>query len=211
MVKLLRAVTPAKINLFLRVTGRRQRRLDRVGRPVIGGLFRLLAGRADRRLAKEKPENARLRELAERARDELAAAERELDAATRDLPIVRAALSTVDIAVRHRTETAMAAVAAAGACRAALAAVAAPPPVRTGTDPRIEHDDLRQLSAWLHGNLPVLLARAGLLTAWHAEASGETSQLYPELIRYADVVAASRRAPTWSTPIETRCQTAPRA
>ena len=37
----------------------------------------------------------------------------------------------------------------------------------------------------------VLEARAELLADWHERASGATDQLYPELIRYADVVAAT--------------------
>jgi hypothetical protein len=168
---------------------RRQRADQRGGMPVLGGLFRLLARRADRRLARAGTEQTRLREQYEQARRALESAHQELAAATRDVPAVRAALAAAAAATRNRTTADNAAGAAADACRSALAAVATAPAVRA--DPSVMHEDLQRLSSWLHATLPVLRARARLLAAWRTEASGATSQLYPELVRYADVLAAT--------------------
>jgi hypothetical protein len=172
-----------------KVLPRRQRAVDRGRLPVLGGLFRLLARRADRRLARASAELTRLRELNEQACRALQSAHHELDIASRDVPAVRAVRATVAAASRDRTEADSAAGAAADACRAAVAAVATAPVVRD--DPSSRHEDLQRLSSWLHAMVPVLRARAQLLAAWQAEVAGETSQLYPELIRYADVLAAT--------------------
>ena len=168
---------------------RRQRAEDRGRRPVLGGLFRLLARRADRRLVRAGADRTRLRELHEQARRELASAHHALDAATRDVPAVRAALATLAAATRARTGADSAAGDAADACRTAIAAVALAPAVRD--DPSTRHEDLQRLSSWLHATVPVLRSRARLLADWQTDASGETSQLYPELVRYADVLAAT--------------------
>ena len=54
-------------------------------------------------------------------------------------------------------------------------------------------DDATLVAAerWLTRWLPVLGARRNLLAEWIKEASGDTSQLYPELLRYADVLAST--------------------
>ena len=52
-------------------------------------------------------------------------------------------------------------------------------------------EDLLVLRAWLAERLPLLRSRAALLAEWHDEVSGATTQLHPELIRYADVIAAT--------------------
>lgn len=172
-----------------RLLSRRQRAGERGGMPVLGGLFRLLARHADSRLARAGVERTRLHELYEQARQALESSRHELDLATRDVPAVRAAHATVVAAARDRTEANSAAGVAADACRAALAAVATTPEVRAEVS--VRHADLQRLSSWLHAAVPVLRARARLLATWQGDASGETSQLYPELIRYADVLAAT--------------------
>jgi hypothetical protein len=44
---------------------------------------------------------------------------------------------------------------------------------------------------WCRANLPLLRARADLLLEWRAVLDQPADQLYPELVRYADVVAAT--------------------
>ncbi|WTW97919.1 AAA domain-containing protein [Streptomycetaceae bacterium NBC_01309] len=44
---------------------------------------------------------------------------------------------------------------------------------------------------WLRSALPVLRQRAELLDHWHEDASKDSKGLHPELVRYADVVAAT--------------------
>lgn len=187
------AATVARVRRCDNVIEKTQRRRQRAGQrgrfPVLGGLFRLLARRADRRLARAGANRARLSELQERSQRELASAHHALDAATRDVPAVRTAQATAAAAAQARTEADSAVGVAVDACRTAIAAVAQAPTV--GGDPATRGEDLQRLSSWLHATVPVLRARARLLAAWQTEASGETSQLYPELVRYADVLAAT--------------------
>ncbi len=61
-----------------------------------------------------------------------------------------------------------------------------PPPVHDGDDA-----ELTATETWLTTWLPLLAARRELLTQWLAEAAGETTQLYPELLRYAPVLAST--------------------
>ncbi len=55
----------------------------------------------------------------------------------------------------------------------------------------VRNAGLAELRSWLTAILPVLRARARLLADWHDEVSDATDQLYPELIQYAGVVAAT--------------------
>jgi superfamily I DNA and/or RNA helicase len=114
-----------------------------------------------------------------------------LDEVTRDVPAVRAAKSEVDAAVRGRVESGAAVGDAEAACREAVTPMDVPPSVRTDTDPYTWHADLTNMSSWLHNRMPMFAARARLLHEWDTTVSGETRQLYPELIRYADVIAAT--------------------
>jgi hypothetical protein len=80
---------------------------------------------------------------------------------------------------------------AAHASRAAIGGSEPPPVVRDTPDPVAVRHDLTTLVSWLRARLPLLDARARLLEDWHREVSGATTQLHPELIRYAHVVAAT--------------------
>lgn len=51
--------------------------------------------------------------------------------------------------------------------------------------------EIIDFTTWITGALPTLRARSDLLTAWRDDAAKESTQLYPELIRYADVIAAT--------------------
>lgn len=170
---------------------RRKKAAARVNRRVIRGCYRFLVRRADQRLAAKQAEHTRLGQDHEQLQEELAQARSRLDAVTRDVPAVRAAVSEVDSAARDRAETCAAACDAESACRLAVTPMEVPPPVHTGAEPPALHADLTHFSSWLRDRLPVFAARARLLHDWHTTVSGETRQLYPELIRYADVIAAT--------------------
>jgi superfamily I DNA and/or RNA helicase len=60
---------------------------------------------------------------------------------------------------------------------------------RDGADPA--ETEAAATERWLRAWLPLLRSRRDLLTRWVAEAAGESEQLYPELIRYASVLAAT--------------------
>lgn len=79
---------------------------------------------------------------------------------------------------------------AATAASEAVRGMQAPPPVRD-QDAQTTEDGLAELRSWLAAVLPVLRQRAKLLADWHDEVSGATDQLYPELIQYAGVIAAT--------------------
>ena len=84
-----------------------------------------------------------------------------------------------------------AALVAASAVREAVSGVVAPPFVMTNEDLSAPEAQIADLRSWLAATLPLLRVQAGLLADWHGEVSGATDQLYPELVRYADVVAAT--------------------
>ncbi|HUC25677.1 MAG TPA: ATP-binding protein [Streptosporangiaceae bacterium] len=170
---------------------RASRARDRSGWPLVGFVFGLLVRRWDRRRASAQQDAARLSADQERTRSELAAAGQELDAVTRDQPAVRAARAALTEAARHRTELRTAAFAAAQACGDIVRRVDTPPPLAADGGLDAAERELPGFQAWLAQRLPVLEARAKLLAEWHGEVSGATDQLYPELIRYADVVAAT--------------------
>jgi hypothetical protein len=161
-----------------------------VGWPVLGALFGLLVRRREKQISAEQEHGRALRETRERTLGDLAGAQQEVDTVTRDDPAVRTALTAVDAAARYRGECRAAAVGAATAVSEALRGVEAPPPVRD-QGPETTEEELAKLRSWLTAILPVLRARARLLADWHDEVSGATDQLYPELIQYAGVVAAT--------------------
>ena len=164
---------------------------ERTGWPLLGAVFGLLARRAERRLAAEQDDGRELHAARERAQGELARAERELDTATRDHHSVVEARTTAEKAARHRAECRDEALSAARACRDIVCGIE-PFPFRLDQErPDDTERELAGCHTWLTKRLPVLLARERLLTEWHAEVSGETDQLFPELTRYANVVAAT--------------------
>lgn len=176
---------------LIRLSARRDGAAARANRQIVGGYFRFLVRRADRRLGVHQSERAMLSQTYGQTHAELGRAVSRLDEVTRDVPAVRAAKSEVDAAVRGRVESGAAVGDAEAACREAVTPMDVPPSVRTDTDPYTWHADLTNLSSWLHNRMPMFAARARLLHEWDTTVSGETRQLYPELIRYADVIAAT--------------------
>lgn len=118
-------------------------------------------------------------------------ARQHLDAVTNHSPEVRSAVSALadrwDLAEKARD----AALTAAHASRAAVGGSEPPPQVRDTSDMAATRQDLTGLVSWLQQRLPLLRVRARLLGEWHQEVSGATTQLHPELIRYAHVIAAT--------------------
>ena len=174
-----------------RLAARLERARSRTRWPVVGALFGMLGRRLGRQLHAERARGDGLRDASEQMRGELAAAQRELDAVTRDYPAVKAAVAEAETATRRRGERRDAALVAASAVREAVGGVVAPPFVMTNEDLSAAEAQIADLRSWLAATLPLLLVRAGLLADWHGEVSGATDQLYPELVRYADVVAAT--------------------
>ncbi|MFL1906125.1 DEAD/DEAH box helicase [Streptomyces tauricus] len=181
-----------------RSADRHQRRLDRLHRVhqralhrtawwLIGALFRLLATVYDRRMTAARQTTPALQDALRQVRDDLAAAQHELDETTKGNPTVQAARRALEKAERLTGECRDQARTAAWAARAAVPAAEAPPSVPANAD----HDDLIALRSWLAERLPLLATRQKLLAEWHDEVSGAADQLYPELIRYAHVIAAT--------------------
>jgi hypothetical protein len=158
---------------------------------VIGALLGLLVQLCDRRLRKAWEGAQQLLAQKAEVRAEMDRAEQELEARTRDVPEVLAARTALDRAGRLSGECRAEAFTAAHACRAALPPSERPPALRGTADPVAADQDLTAVRTWLAERLPLIAARANLLAEWHAEVSGESEQLYPELIRYAHVIAAT--------------------
>lgn len=157
------------------------------GRAAKNGLLsRFWRGRHARFAAKAQ----RLHTEQNAATAALAAAERHLDEVTRDVPAVREAGAHLAAATARVDQVRGDAFTAAHGTRAAVGDHQ-PPPVREGATPGETHADLTGLLAWLDHWIPLLGRRARLLSEWHAEVSGATAQLHPELVRYADVIAAT--------------------
>lgn len=167
--------------LIERLAGRRDRMAARSGRPLVGWLFGVLQRRHARRVAAEEQRAHDVADVAERLRGEITEAERELDARTRDDPAVLAARATVEENSRRHERC------QAEVREAAQAAIAAVRPLV----PALDASDIPGLRSRLAEWLPLLATRARLLAEWREEALADTDQLAPELIRYADVVAAT--------------------
>ncbi|PRY55732.1 DEAD/DEAH box helicase [Glycomyces artemisiae] len=88
---------------------------------------------------------------------------------------------------------------AADALRTALRGlIALDHPPRSPEQPAVEDTDLRAAAAWagtqrerLQREFPLLRGRRDLLTRWHAAVDSAKDQLNGELIRYADIIAAT--------------------
>lgn len=168
----------------------RVERLERKARtrrslPDVFGRFRL------RRLTRAKAAMAGLDDAARSARAALRDAEAALDLATRDIPVVRMARGRLDetsaAAARCRSE----ALEALSAIRDALRPLLAVPPVEDTSAGPTTRDAVAELHTALESQLGRLSSRARVLAEWRQDVSGEMAQLYPELIRYADVVGAT--------------------
>ena len=160
---------------------------------VIGWIFGLLAshlaGQFTKRSARGAQLNAALRDEAAR----LASARRRLIEVTKHAPAVITAKTAADTAATQASQRRAAALQAA---RSALDAVApmglTPPPVGHGNNGDGQADTaLATAQQWLTGWLPFLAARRDLLEQWLGEAAADSSQLHPELLRYADVLAST--------------------
>jgi hypothetical protein len=154
---------------------------------LIGWLFALLATRWNEKCDAERVQSGALAEVLRAAAVALDAAQRNLIDVTRDVPAVVAAQRAADDAM---TRASQARAKALWAARSAIQAIEAtdltPPPVRDDEDA-----DLAGAQAWLAEWLPRLAARRQLLMEWAHEAAGDASQLHPELLRYADVLAST--------------------
>ncbi len=181
--------------------GKRRDRLDRLARrdrqarsrppwPLFAGIARALAGRRARLLAAIGAELADLGRTADRLRGEVRAAEHALDLATRDVPEVRSIRQALEETGRQAEERKADAMAAAHAIRAAVGPADVLPELRDD-GPEATTVALARFHSWLGPRLALLHVRAKLLDEWHEEASGAVEQLYPELIRYADVIGAT--------------------
>jgi hypothetical protein len=154
---------------------------------LIGWLFALLATRWNEKCNAEHVQSGALAEALRAAAFALDAAQRHLIDVTKDVPAVVAAKRSADDALTRANQLrAKALWAARSAIRAIEAADVTPPPVRDDEDA-----DLATAQAWLEEWLPRLAARKELLTEWASEAAGDASQLHPELLRYADVLAST--------------------
>ncbi len=172
-----------------RLTQRAVRAWARGSWPLLGLLLRMVARRSEHRLARIQEAASRLRADRDSTLGALARAEQELDAVTRDDPAVKAASAMVTPLSARRAQCRDSALAAARTCQDLVAGVDVP--VLVAQESEAAERELPGFQAWLGQRLPVLEARAELLAEWQERASGATSQLYPELIRYADVVAAT--------------------
>ncbi|GAA1989858.1 DEAD/DEAH box helicase [Amycolatopsis minnesotensis] len=144
-----------------------------------------------RRLAVRQAESAGLAEAVRGCRTKVADAERALEAETRDIPEVRAAEQVLDDARRQIEGTRTGVAQAVQAISAALTPVDVLPGIAWEGDPAAVLAALWRLHALLEPRLGLLEARSALLGEWRDEVSGAVEQLYPELVRYADVVGAT--------------------
>lgn len=176
-----------------RLTSVRRTALRWAGRPFTGFPFRLWARLGARRLAAAAVAAAALDQAQARNRTQLQEAERALDAATRDIPSVRAARTSLEAARTDLSACRTQALRAVGRCRDAMAGVEEP---QDAGDPETAGSDTfdRELMAFhahLTKRLPLLTARRVLLAEWQKEVASASGQLHTELIRYAHVVAAT--------------------
>ncbi|QXJ20316.1 ATP-binding protein [Actinomadura graeca] len=187
------------LDRHLRCAERQGRRVQQARswarRPVLGVLFGRFAAFLDARRAAGEEQGRACHQAWSAACGALAAAARDLDAATRADPSVRAAADAAEAAAFRLDGCRAAARKAALEASAAVAAVALPPSLDdTGPGPGAgtgPDAGLARLLQWLHRTLPLLEARARLLAEWRREVAGAAEQLYPELVRYADVIAAT--------------------
>jgi DNA polymerase III delta prime subunit len=167
--------------LIDRFSARRDLLAARARWPVTGPLFGFLQRRHARRFEAESQRSHDITEAAERIRSENGHAERELDAVTRDDPAVAAARAAVEENTRQQDRC------QAEIRKAAHAVVTAVRPIA----PALDENDIPKLRSLLAEWLPLLATRGELLAEWREQALADTDQLSPELIRYADVVAAT--------------------
>jgi len=158
---------------------------------LIGWLLAALARRWDRSLSTERDRGEQLAAQVRAVDMELRAAHARLVEVTRDVPAVRVAAQAAADATAACGQRRAVALRAARACAEAVRPMETPPSVRDDRETAAADRQLVALSEWLAARLPLLAARRELLSGWLEEASGDSGQLEPELIRYADLVAAT--------------------
>ncbi|GAA4531045.1 DEAD/DEAH box helicase [Amycolatopsis samaneae] len=159
--------------------------------PPFAALARAAARRRERRITACRAQFDTAAAEAGRLRTEIATAEHHLNVVIHDVPPVRAARQAAALAEQRFVASRDEVEQALRAIRSLVAAVDALPAVAIEGDPAQVLDILRRLNAWLPGRLDVLAAREKLLAEWRVGISGAVDQLYPELIRYADVIGAT--------------------
>jgi hypothetical protein len=156
---------------------------------IIGWFCALIADRLTASLRAEQAATSVRSQAVQFASAELQAAWQRLIHATKDVPAVISARSTADTAAARGGEQqgrARQAAWAAGELAQGMGAGRLVGNVGNEGD-----DELFAAEGRLADLLPRLAARRDLLAAWVTDAAGETDQLYPELIRYADVLAST--------------------
>ena len=154
---------------------------------IIGWLFGLLSRHWAEKAHAERVRSSALASALGDAAANLKTAQGRLIEATKDIPVVMTAKTAADSATAQASTRRAAALHAARAALDAVASMGALPPGVSGADDA----EFAVAEKWLTQWLPVLAARRDLLTQWIDDASGESSQLYPELLRYADVLAST--------------------
>lgn len=154
---------------------------------IIGWLFGLFSRRWAEKAHAERARSSSLASALRDAAANLATAWRHLIEVTKDIPAVMTAKTAADTAATQASRRHAAALQAARSALDATAPMGATPPGVSGAD----DGELAAAEKWLAQWLPVLAARRDLLTQWIDDASGDSSQLYPELLRYADVLAST--------------------
>lgn len=143
------------------------------------------------RLARATAKLAALVTDAGAARTELAAAEQAVEAATRDVPQVREARDQWAELTRQCGQLRAEAFDAVTNTIAPLGPLPTVAPVPDTGDNATVLAALREFERAMGDQLALLLARETLLREWQRDVSSSIEQLYPELIRYADVVGAT--------------------
>ncbi len=152
---------------------------------IIGWIFGLLSRRWAGKAQAARAQASDLASAVSDAAASLAASRLRLIEVTKDVPAVIAARTAADTATARAGRRHAAALEAARSALDAVTPMGLNPTPLTGTDDA----ELAAAEKWLTAWLPCLAARQDLLSQWIGEASGESDQLYPELLRYANVLA----------------------
>ncbi|MGI5353838.1 DEAD/DEAH box helicase [Streptomyces sp. CA-252508] len=159
---------------------------------LTGRLHRSRARRAEEELTAIRHEMQQLDALGPELERQAAAARAEADRAVRDDPAVGSALAARQTAEDLLAAGMHSAYEAADMAVSALGAVMPDVPAPTRLrDPADAAAALRALHRQLEASLPLLSQRRELSEQWRAAIGQDTSQLVPELVRYAQVVGAT--------------------
>lgn len=170
-----------------------QRAAARSGWVVIGWLFGPLARHWAGQFTKSSARATQLDVAVRDAAASLSAAHRRLTEVTQHVPAVIDAKAAADTATAGASKGQAAALQAARSALDALAPIGlVPPPVHPGNGGDGPADTgLAAAHQWLASWLPRLAARRDLLEQWLGEAAADSSQLHPEMLRYAAVLAST--------------------